>query len=97
MGLYTYFPLVEALKTIDIDRLNELETIDPHPIPPWRTDMFSEIELECDREISQERVDSIRNISNIIIYLDTSRYKDYLGIAIIILNSNKEIVESKQI
>ena len=97
MGSYARFPLAEALKTMDIDRLNELETIDPRPIPPWRTDTFSEIELECDREIARERADSVRNMSDIVVYSDASGREGHLGAAIITLNSNEEVVESKQI
>lgn len=49
VGSYARFPLAEALKTMDVDRLRELETIDPRPLPPWRTNAFTEIELENDR------------------------------------------------
>lgn len=50
VGLYARFPLVEALKTMDVDRLNELEIIDPRPLSPWRPDAFTDIEIEHDRE-----------------------------------------------
>ena len=59
VGSYARFPLAEALKTMDVDRLKELETIDPRPLPPWRTNTFSEIELERDREVAQERANFV--------------------------------------
>ncbi|CDM32442.1 hypothetical protein DTO013E5_8945 [Penicillium roqueforti] len=48
IGSYARFPLAEALKTMDLQRLNELETIDPQPLPPWRLDPFVEIEVGSD-------------------------------------------------
>ncbi|KAJ5737344.1 uncharacterized protein N7483_002469 [Penicillium malachiteum] len=54
IGSHARFPLAEALKTMDVDRLKELETIDLYPLPPWRTNVFSEIELERDREVPRE-------------------------------------------
>lgn len=41
---------------MDVDRLRKLETIDPRPLPPWRTNAFTEIELENDRGHSRAGV-----------------------------------------
>ncbi|OQD77995.1 hypothetical protein PENANT_c064G04783 [Penicillium antarcticum] len=57
---------------MDVDRLNELETIDPRPLPPWRKDAFTEIKLEPDREIARERAASAKDTSDIIVYSDAS-------------------------
>ena len=78
VGSYARFPLAEALKTMDVDRLNELETIDPSPLPPWRADAFSEIELGSDREIARERAGSVRDTSDIVVYSDASGHEDLL-------------------
>jgi ribonuclease HI len=82
---------------MNVDRLNELETIDPRPLPPWRTNAFTEIELERDREIARERADSVRNTSEIVVYSDASGRKDHLGAAIVALNDHEEVVESQQV
>ncbi|THC88350.1 hypothetical protein EYZ11_012209 [Aspergillus tanneri] len=33
--------------------LNELKTIDPTPLPPWRAEPLAEIEVESDRETAR--------------------------------------------
>lgn len=48
VGSYACFPLAEALKTMDLARLDELETIDPRPLLPWRSKSFTEIEIWSD-------------------------------------------------
>ncbi|KAJ9480892.1 hypothetical protein VN97_g12629 [Penicillium thymicola] len=44
IGSYARFPLAESLKTMNLGRLDELETIDPRPLPPCRAESFTEIE-----------------------------------------------------
>jgi ribonuclease HI len=97
IGSYARFPLAEALKTMDVNRLNELEMIDPRPLPPWRTAAFTEIELEPDREIARERAESARDRSDIVVYSDASGRKGHLGAAIVALNDNEDVVESQQV
>jgi ribonuclease HI len=97
VGSYARFPLAEAMKTMDVDRLNELETIDPRPLPPWRTKAFFEIDIECDREIARERAESTREKSEIVVYSDASGREDHLGAAIVTLNGDKEVLESRQV
>lgn len=50
IGLGHRFPLAEALRTMDLGRLQALEIIDPKPQPPWQTPAFMEIEIEPNRE-----------------------------------------------
>ncbi|KAJ5980181.1 reverse transcriptase [Penicillium waksmanii] len=97
VGSYARFPIAEALKTMDVDRLNALEMIDPRPLLPWRSDAFTEIELDHDRETARERAEIVRNISNIAIYSDASGREGYLGAAIVALNDDDEVMESQQI
>ncbi|KAI3049910.1 hypothetical protein CBS147353_11666 [Aspergillus niger] len=97
IGSYARFPLAEALKTMTVDRLNELETIDPRPLPPWRTNAFANIELERDRETARERAASVRSTSDIVVYSDASGREGHLGSAIVALDENNEVVESQQV
>ncbi|CAG8068633.1 unnamed protein product, partial [Penicillium nalgiovense] len=97
VGSYARFPLAEALKTMDVDRLNELETIDPRPLPPWRKDAFTEIELEPDRETARERAASAKDTSDIVVYSDASGREGHLGAAIVALNDKDEVTESQQV
>lgn len=97
IGSYARFPLAEALKTMDIERLNELETIDQRPLPPWRLDPFVEIEVNSDREVAREQAESIRSTSNIVVYSDASGRDGHLGAAVVAFNDEMEMVESQQV
>jgi hypothetical protein len=85
------------MKIVDVDRLNELETIDPRPLPPWRTKAFFEIDLECDREIARERAESTREKPEVVVYSDASGREGQLRAAIVTLNGDKEVLESRQV
>ncbi|KAI2671315.1 hypothetical protein LCP963914a_9676 [Penicillium roqueforti] len=82
---------------MDIDRLNELETINPRPLPPWRKDAFTEIELKPDRETARERAASAKDTSDIVVYSDASGRKGHLGAAIVALNDKDKVTESQQV
>jgi hypothetical protein len=46
--------------------------IDPTPLPPWRTEVFSKIEIEPNREIATERAEVAQSNSDIVVYSDAS-------------------------
>jgi ribonuclease HI len=94
---YARFPLAEALKTMDLERLDELETIDPRPLPPWRAESFTEIEVEPDRETARERAEAVRATSDLVVYSDASGRDGHLGAAVVALNDNLEVIESQQV
>ncbi|KAI1830251.1 hypothetical protein DTO027I6_8939 [Penicillium roqueforti] len=94
IGSYAHFPLAEALKTMDLQRLNELETIDPQPLPPWHLDPFVEIEVGSDREVAGEQAEAVRSTSDIVVYSDASGRDGHLGAAIVALNVDIEMVKS---
>ncbi|KAI3111219.1 hypothetical protein CBS147330_9922 [Penicillium roqueforti] len=77
--------------------LDELETIDPRPLPPWRTESFTEIEIGSDRETARERAKAIRSTPAIVIYSDASGREGHLGATIVALDNNLEAIESQQI
>ena len=98
IGSYARFPLAEALKTMSLERLHELEMIDPTPLPPWRTEAFSNIEIEPDRETAIERAKAARSKSDVIVYSDASGRHGHLGAAAIGFHKNSpEATESLQI
>jgi ribonuclease HI len=96
IGTSARFPLAEALKTMDPNRLNELETIDPRPLPPWRADAFTEIEIEPDRDTARQRAEAVRISSDIAVYSDASGREDHLGAAVVTLDENQEITQYEQ-
>jgi ribonuclease HI len=97
IGNYARFPLAEALKTMDLQRLDELETIDPSPLPPWRAETFTEIEVGSDRESAIERAETARSISDIVVYSDASGREGHLGAAVVALDDNLQVIESQQV
>ena len=97
IGSYARFPLAEAMKTMNIERLNELETIDPRPLPPWRLDPFAEIEIGSDRETAAQKAETTRSTSDVVVYSDASGRQDHLGAAAVALDNNQEILEAQQV
>jgi ribonuclease HI len=95
IGSYARFPLAESLKTMDPDRLNGLETIDPRPLPPWRTEPFTDIEIGSDREAARDWAETIRSTADIVVYSDASGRDGHLGAAVVALDNNLEITESQ--
>src|SRR5699024_6686248 len=91
------FPLAETLRTMDLDRLQALETIDPKPQPPWQTPAFMEIEIEPDREKAQAESLIRQAAPGITGYSDASGQQDNLGAAAVALDKDNNIIRSRQI
>ncbi|KAJ9480759.1 hypothetical protein VN97_g12770 [Penicillium thymicola] len=85
------------MKTMNIDRLNELEIIDPRSLPPWRLDSFAEIETGSDRETAAQKAETTRSTSDVVVYSDASCRRDHLATAAVALDNNQEIVEAQQV
>ncbi|OGE47478.1 hypothetical protein PENARI_c043G02462 [Penicillium arizonense] len=90
IGSYARFPLAEALKTMNLGRLDELETIDPRPLPPRRAEPFTKIETASDRGTARERAETIQSTSAIVVYSDASGRECHLGAAVVALDDNLE-------
>jgi hypothetical protein len=97
IGSHARFPLAEALKTMSLGRLDELEMIDPRPLPPWRTESFTEVVIGLDRETARERAETARITSAIVVYSDASAREGHLGAAAVTLDSNLQVIESQQV
>lgn len=82
---------------MNVDRLKELETIDPRPLLLWRAKPFEEIEIGTEQETAGERAETVRSISDIVVYSNASRRRGHLGAAVVALDDNLEIVESRQV
>jgi ribonuclease HI len=81
---------------MDLKRLKELETIDPRPLPPWRADSFTEIEIETDQETARERAETARTTSEIAVYSDAAGRENHLDAAVAALDENQEITQCEK-
>jgi ribonuclease HI len=93
----SHFPLAEALKTMDLTRLQALETIDPRPQPPWRTPAFSEIEIEPDHDKAKEKALTRQKAAGITVFSDASGQHNQLGAAVVALDQNLNVIKSRKI
>ena len=83
---------------MDLERLHEIEMIDPTPLPPWRPEAFSKIEIEPDKEIAMERAEAARSASDVVVYSDASGRQSHLSAAAKTFNDSTETTaESLQI
>ncbi len=57
---------------MNLERLQEIEMIDPTPLPPGEKKLL-EIEIESDREIAIERAEAARSTADIVVYRDASK------------------------
>lgn len=71
--------------------------IDPRPLPPWRSEAFVEINVEPDREIARENAETISSRSDIVVYSDASGREGHLGAAVVALDNDQRVIESRQV
>ena len=77
------------------ERLDELETIEPRSLPPWRPEPFTVFEIEPDRNIARKQAEAVRYTSEIVTYSNASGRQGCMGAAVVALDSNLEITESQ--
>jgi len=85
------------MKTMDLQRLSSLETIDPKPLKPWNTPAFEEIRIDPDRDRAICEATALAASSGTVVYSDASASQDHLGAAAVILDHNKEILDYRQV
>ena len=97
IGSGARFPLAETLRTMNLGRLQALETIDLKPLAPWRSQPFTEIEIEPDREKAQANALTQQSTTSITVFSDASGKGNQLGAAAVSLDHNRQITGSRQI
>jgi ribonuclease HI len=97
VGTRCRFPLAESMKTMNVEQLDGLETIDPKPICPWSLPAFVEIDIEPDRDKAKDEATALAASPGIVVYSDASGRNNQLGAAAVQLNENQEVVESRQL
>jgi hypothetical protein len=74
------------MKTIDLEQVQHLETIDPKPLKPWRQPAPDKIDIDSDREKAINKVIALINTLEKVIYSDALAKKSNLGAAAVILD-----------
>jgi hypothetical protein len=97
VGSSARFPLAESMKTMDLERLDALETIDPKPLRPWSPPAFAEIRIDLDRDRASDNAAALLAEPGAVVYSDASASQDHLGAAAVILNHIMEITDSRQV
>ena len=64
------FPLAEAMKNMDLEQAQHLETISPKPLNPWRPPVFGKFDIEIDRKKAVQKVITFMNSLEAMIYSD---------------------------
>jgi ribonuclease HI len=85
-GTHHKFPLAETIKTMDIRKMEFLETIDPTPLEPWRQPILDGIRIEQDRDQALEAVAEMVERRENVIFTDASAKKSNLGAAVVMPN-----------
>jgi ribonuclease HI len=91
------FPLVEAMRTLDLDQLRRLEKIDPTPPEPWRRSRFVNIEIETDGKKAIRNANDLMRDPSRVVFSDASATKSSHGAAAVMLDNHNNIKRSKQI
>lgn len=97
VGTSARFPLAEAMKTMDLGRLETLETINPAPLAPWTPPVFAEINIDTDREEASEKAAALLDTPDAVVYSDASATGGQTGAAAVMLDQNQKITQSRQI
>jgi DNA repair protein RadC len=97
VGSKPRFPLAESIKTIRLEQLDRLETINLKPMAPWKPSGFMEINIKLDQEKAKDKATALQASSNMVVFLDASGQNNQLGVAAVMLDHNQKVVESRQL
>ena len=97
VGTGPRFPLAEVLRTMNLERLDALETIDPSPLAPWDPPVFEDINIDLDRDEAEKKAMALMETPGIVIYSDASADQNCLGAAAVILDRDQMIIEHQKV
>jgi hypothetical protein len=64
------------MKTMGLERLDDLETIDPRPLAPWDPPVFEEINIDSDRDSASAKAVTLMATPSAVVYSDASANLD---------------------
>jgi ribonuclease HI len=85
------------MKTMKVEQLDGLETIDPTPITPWESPPFIEIDIEPERDKANEKATALLASPRAVIYSDASGKKGLLGAAAVTVDREQTVADSRQV
>ena len=90
------FPLAEAANTMDLNRARNVETIDPRPQQPWKQPAFKVVDTGMDKEKATDKIISLTNAPEALVYSGVSAKKGQLGAAAVMLDQLGKVKRSWQ-
>ena len=91
-------PLHSMLKSLNLDQLNEIETISTCPPPPWEPCPFVAITYGTTRDQSLESIKrTVSQAPEAIIYTDAASTDGNLGAAAVIIDQDRQVQSSSAI
>lgn len=91
------FPLAEVMKTLDIGKLEALETIDPRPTAPWLELPLQQVEIIQDRDQALAKAEDLGRDNQATIFTDASAKDGMLGAGIVMPGSAPNQTNTYQI
>ncbi len=90
-------PIQRAVKTLNEDQLEAMESINTCPSPPWQESPFTRIYADTDPRTAMEEVSKVMRDPTNAIYTDASAKDGYLGAAVVMLDTNDSVCRARQI
>ena len=82
------------MKTMQLEQLDRLESIDPKLMAPWIPPAFAEIDIKPDRKKAKDNALALHTTSDTIIYSNVLGHNNHLSAAAVVIDENKQVVES---
>jgi ribonuclease HI len=77
----------KTVRTLELDQLEDMETIGTCPLPPWEDPPFGLIQINTDQTTAKDQVLLATRHPHTVMYTDASARKGLLGAAVIMMDS----------
>jgi hypothetical protein len=81
VGTSVRFQLAEAMKTIDLEQLATLETMNPAPLAPWPPSVFAGISIDTDCEEPSDKAAALLDALETVVDSDAAASNTEMGAA----------------
>ena len=89
--------MLSTPRTLNVDQLEAMESIDTCPSAPWQEPPFTRICADTDPRTAAEEVSKVMRDPTTAIYTDASANNGNLGAAVVMLDTNDTVYRARQI